>query len=334
MIRGALRSLLVLSLGGLFAASVAACSDGPSFAPAATPPPPKPPTAPTMSIELPDFPPLGARGQLSVRVTDEEARSRVTASFRRNVAKRTNMPADTLVFTGQELGEGMGTLSLVACDESVNGGGACRERLVSNLLVDLSPPEVDVERAVASPTAEGVAGQISFWVADAYVLGSVQLAFGGKVRDYEFPRAYPSTLGKQWDVSRVAFAARDFPEGEGTATLLVRDAAGNERSTDVPIRIDATPPVAIVEQPLAGSTVSGTFSVRVSASDANAHAQAPPLIEIWVGGTRIVELPGPVAEIAIDSASLPGGPTEVKAIARDEAGNASAISTVAVVVGP
>jgi hypothetical protein len=285
-----------------------------------------------MSIELPEYPPLGARGQVNVRVTDEEASSRVTARFNRNVVKRTRSPVETLVFTGDELGEGMGTLSLIACDESVNGGGACRERLVSNLLVDLSPPEIDVERNVASPTADGVAGQISFWVGDAYVLGSVQLVFAGKVFDRPFPKAYPSTLGKAWDISRVAFDAKDFPEGEGTAKLLVRDAAGNERSADVPIRIDATPPVATVQEPLAGSTVSGTFPVRVSAADAN--AVAPPTIEIWVGGTRIVELPGPIAEIAIDSATLPNGPTEIRAIARDEAGNTSAISKVSVVVGP
>ena len=233
----------------------------------------------------------------------------------------------TTSFTGSSLGEGQGLLRVVCCD--VNR--ACAERQIKSFLVDLTPPEIEGERLVASPLVEGVEGDISVWVRDAWVLGSVELSFAGTTLRHELPQMYPSTLGTDWDVSRVTFPAKELPPGSGKATVTVRDAAGNQASTELDLRIDATAPTVSILAPATGAVVNGSsFVVKVRAVDAD--NPTPPQIDLWVGGARIGELSGPLAEIAVDTANLPPGPTEVRAVARDDAGNESTPATVVVQV--
>lgn len=281
-------------------------------------------TPPTFdALEIPAWPPLGKDGRINVTVSDDEALSRLTATFK-NVARRTFVGTrGEISLSGSDLGEGMGTLTLVACDAR----SSCRERRVNDLLVDMTAPEAELESATVSPKLSGIDGQVAVWVSDAWVLGSVDLTFEGKTLRHDFPKAYPATVGTEWDVSRVAFDAKDLPEKEGDAVVVVRDAAGNARTETFHLRIDGTAPTVAITQPANGANVTGTFDVSLAAAD---EGPASPTVELWVGGTRIVEATAPLSAITIDTSTLPPGPVEVKAVARDLAGNRSAASTVTV----
>lgn len=285
-------------------------------------------TPPTFdALEIPAWPPLGKTGRINVTVSDDEALSRLTATFK-NVARRTfTGTRGEISLSGGDLGEGMGTLTLVACDTR----NSCRERRVNDFLVDMTPPEAELESATVSPKLSGIEGQVAIWVSDAWVLGSVDFTFGGKTLHHDFPKAYPATVGTEWDVSRVAFDAKDLPEKAGDAVVVVRDAAGNARTETFRLRVDGTPPTVAITQPANGASVSGSFDVSLSAAD---EGPTPPTVELWVGGTRILEAAAPLGAITVDTSALPPGPVEVKAIARDDAGNRSALSTITVNVAP
>lgn len=315
-------SLLALALALVaFAIGCVTTSAPPSSSTESTPPPPTPPTF--EGIEIPSWPPLAANDRVSIRLSDDEQLARLTATFK-NVARRTLSGTTSQVdLTGSELGEGIGTLALVACDRR----NSCRERVVSNLLVDMTAPEAELERATVSPKLDGIDGQVAVWVSDAWVLGGVTMNFNGKVLEHEFPEAYPATLGKEWDVSRVAFSAKDLSEGEGNLIVNVRDAAGNARVQTFQLRVDGTAPTVTIAEPANGTSVSGTFDVEVTASD---DGPTPPIVEIWVGGARILEAKSPIGSIAIDASTLSPGVTEVRAIARDEAGNRSTPAQISV----
>jgi hypothetical protein len=292
------------------------------------PPPPRPPViAPHLDeLSIPDFPPLGPKGTIGARCTDESALSSVTASFEDSAFRSVVGKEGTVSFRGEELGEGIGTLHIVCCDASQ----ACAERTVKKFLVDLSPPEIAVDRIVASPTGEGFDGEIGVWARDAWVLGTVELTFRGTTLKSELPKAYPSTVGKEWDTTRIGFSAKELPLGSGTAVILAHDAAGNVTKKEIAIRIDGTAPVVAIAAPAAGAVVASgePITVRLTASDAD--NPTPPTIELFVGGAPIGELNGPSAEIAIDTRTLPPGPTEIRAVARDDAGNRSVAAKVLV----
>jgi hypothetical protein len=280
---------------------------------------PRPPQLDALSVA--DWPPFGGSSRIETRCSDDVGINRIVAHFKNSVPILTSGTDRSASFVGSDLGEGQGTLRIVCCD--VNE--ACAERQITSFLVDLTPPEIEADRLVASPSGEDFDGDISLWVRDAWVLGSVELAFAGKTLRHDFPKAYPSTVGKDWDVSRVTFAAKDLPPGAGNAVITARDAAGNVTTKQLGIRVDGTAPVVSILAPGPGVVASGSsFRVRVQASDGD--NPTPPTIDLWVGGARIAELAGPLAEIDVDTAALPPGPTEVRAIARDDAGNESVVA--------
>jgi hypothetical protein len=318
------RSLVLVSM--LATAGCSSSDWGDSSSP--PPPPPPPPVAPTFEpLVIPAWPPLGPNGKIDVRLTDDEQLSRITATFKEVAHRSASGRADTVSFTSKELGEGQGTLTLIACDTR----SACRERLVSDLLVDLTPPDIELERPVVSSLAEGIDGQVAVWVTDGWVLGSVELTFEGKVVREQFPQAYPATLGRSRDVSRVAFPAKGFKNGSGSAKIVARDAAGNERTQSFPLRIDGTRPVVAVAEPQPGTQVSGLLTVRLTATDDSGVA---PVVDVWVGGARVLTGVSPATPIVIDTSTLPVGATEVRAVATDEAGNESLAARAAIEIMP
>ncbi len=309
----------------LAAVAAAGCSLDSSPGGEPSPPPPPPPrVAPNfVTVGLPTWPPLSADGEITVRVTDDEALARISASFRDGSTKSVRGKDGTVSFFGHELGEGMGTLLLTACDERF----LCRTRTVSDLLIDMTPPDIVLERAVVSPRLRGVDGQVALWVSDGWVLGSVDLSFNGRSFRQDFPHEYPSTLGVSQDVSRVAFAAKDFPTGAGEAVVVARDAAGNERTERLALRIDATLPVVHLLEPAEGAQASGALTVRFDASD---DGDAAPSVDVWVGGARVLSAVKAGVPFVVDTSTLPPGRAEVRAVARDEAGNESDAASVMV----
>ena len=311
---------------GLFAVVLASGCTTADFDPPPTTNETTTPAPPTLeSLGLPTWPPMGHTSEIRARCRDDDRLSSVSALFASTAVRSVSGLEASVVFSGRELGEGLGDLRVRCC----NARQACAERRVTDFLVDLTPPEIEEERLVASPHGQDLDGDIALWVRDAWVLGSVELSFGGKTLRHEFPQAYPSTLGDDWDFSRVTFPAKDLPPGAGTAVVTARDGAGNVVTRQLRVRIDGTPPEVALLAPISGTVASGgSFTVRAQATDGD--NPTPPTIDLWVGGTRIAELPGPIAQIEVDTATLPPGPTEVRAIARDDAGNESVAAKVLV----
>jgi hypothetical protein len=99
----------------------------------------------------------------------------------------------------------------------------------------------------------------------------------------------------------------------------------------IPIRIDATAPEVAIVSPASGTTVSGDrLTVKISASDAD--TPKPTAIQLFVGGSPVGEFAGPLVDVVVDTSTLPPGPTEVRAVAHDDAGNESVSQTVVVQV--
>jgi hypothetical protein len=224
--------------------------------------------------------------------------------------------------TGGELGEGFGTMHVIVWDEQ----DAWADRAVTDFLVDLSPPKGELVKSVVR---RGESLDIQAWVGDAWVLGGLELTFGGVTRSHTFDEGYPATLGDAWDVSLVTFPSVDFPEQSGTAQLRAWDAAGNQVVTEVELTLDGTPPVAEVTSPAPGSAVSGALTIEAQGSDENG---GPVEIDILVAGTPIATLPGPTAKVTVDLSELAKGAVQIEAIARDAAGNTSEAAAVDVVI--
>ncbi len=305
-----LSSLLALPL---LAVGLAGCADDDP-----PPPPPPPDTTPphVADIVIPEWPPRGPGSSISVRATDDRALSSVTASFRGVATRPVSGPLASVDFRAEELGEGYGTLVIRACDTRL----ACVDRSATGFLVDLTPPEIDEDRLVASPHGDGVDGELSFWVGDAWVLGSVEVTYAGKRFVHELPHAYPKGVGSQWDVTRIAVPAASLPDGQGDAVVVARDAAGNVRTRRFSVRVDGKAPVAAVVAPADGASVSGPFVVHARGVD---DGPRPVSLDVFVGGSLVGTFDGPEAAITIDTATLPKGPLAIRVVATDEAGNKS-----------
>lgn len=275
-------------------------------------------------VELPMWPPLGPGDELVVHVDNSSsgASSTLTAQFRNVVTVPVGGMVSLVALGASELGEGYGRLDLEIASW---GGGGGQRRAVENLLVDLTPPTVEIERTVVSPHGAGLDGDIALWVTDAFVLGSVEMTFRGKKFEKTFPEAYPATLGTEADVSRVAFSAADLTDGEGTAVIVARDAAGNVTTEEIRLRVDGTPPIVSFSSPSEGTTASAPFDVVLAASDpGNTDVVG---IDVELGGALGTSVLGPSARVTIDPATLPKGPLVVRATAIDRAGNRSTPAT-------
>jgi hypothetical protein len=269
------------------------------------------------SIDVAAWPPLGPTSSVHVRCTDDRALRAVRARFRREAYHDVTGADVHQTFTGAELGEGMGTLQIVA--EDTDGQTVTRE--VRDFVVDLTPPKIEIERTVASPYVDGVGGEIGVWVGDAWVLGSVEVTFDGKLVRQSFPQAYPATLGKSWDWSRLAISAKELEPGARRMHVVARDAAGNVSEQDVDLRIDATSPTLSLAVAGGQHTVRGIARIGYFAAD---DAPGVVTVELMVGGSAAGTFVGPSGEAVLDLTGYPRGPLEVSAVARDEAGNVSA----------
>ncbi len=280
----------------------------------------EPPTI--VSIDVPEWPPIGPTGAVRVAASDDVRLARAEAVFARSSSLSLSGAYETFSLSGADLGEGFGELLLRVTDS--NGGWA--ERRVTGLLVDLTPPTVQTFETIVP--ARGEHARVDLWVADAWVLGDVVLEFQGKAARHALPEAYPSTLGKQWDGTLVSFDASALPAGRSQATVTARDAAGNVASDAFTLHIDAIAPVVAISSPAPGTVVTERFDVVVTASDV-LHGRV--WVDVFVGGAPVARTAGSGA-VTVDPSELPVGPTSIAVVAFDEAGNESTPVTVDVVI--
>lgn len=315
-----MKRLVALAPLLLSASLLGACGDD-GGASSAEPPPAPPPNQPphVTSIDVPEWPPLGPGDVVRASCTDKEGQlNRATAIFASTRSTMMTGASAEAVFQTESLGEGMGTLRIVCCDMQ----NVCAERNVRNLVVDLSPPEIEPDRLIASPTGEDFDGEIAVWVRDSWVLGTVELSYNGKTLRHELPKAYPATIGQKSDITRVAFKAKELGEGTGDALVVAIDAAGNKTTRKLPLRVDGRAPVVSIVEPAPNAIVTGqALTIELAATDGD--NPTPPTIDLYIGGALVGQVNGPSSRIVLDTSTLSRGITEIRAVARDDAGNQS-----------
>jgi hypothetical protein len=290
-----------------------------------TPAAPAPANSPPdiVNINIAEWPPLGANSEIQVEVRDVDSNlSTLELTFRERITFSAAGTGSNEIATinGWQLGEGLGTLTLVAEDTF----GATATRWVENLLVDLSPPEITLGETILPGD-----GFVEAWIADAWVIGSATLRVGDVLLEHDFEDGYPSTLGEEWDYSLVKFDTSQLPEGHSEATMTAYDAAGNSTDTSFTLTIDSIPPDVQITSPAANTTVSGPFQVNLSATD---PGDGPVWIEVSIGGTPAASAVGPSAIVALNADELTPGPVNLEAVAIDQAGNRSSIAKIPLIV--
>jgi hypothetical protein len=309
---------LCLAAGGCFPWALFDDDDAVDPPPVATQPAVLPPSIDVITV--PDWPPIGPNATVVAEVRDDAGLATVSFDFRDTVSRIVSGTRASVEVRGSELGEGLGRLTVLATDVD----GATAERSVTDLLVDLSPPEVTITRRVLKASG----AHFDAWVADAWVLGDIELSFGGMTFSESFEEGYPSSLGDEWQYALFRIDSESLPMGKGIATLTVHDAADNLASESFELTIDGQPPTVQLTDPPAGSSVSGTFWVSLEASD----AEGPTTVELRLGGAPVASATGPNATIELDAADFAAGQLTLEAVAIDEAGNESTPAEVSLMV--
>jgi hypothetical protein len=285
-------------------------------------PPPEANSSPQVTVEIADWPPPGPETPITIALFDDSGLAEVDLQFKNSLTFEASGVRDEIVVTGQELGEGLGYLNISAFDAR----GARTESYVADLLIDLSPPEITLGDTVVRHADDS---DVEIWVADAWILGSVELTVGEVTVTHDFEDGYPSTLGESWDHSLVQFSSTAFPEGTSPAVVTLYDAAGNVAETELELTLDGHAPLVAITSPAPATVVTGAFDVTVDASD---EGGGPVWIELRVEGTPVATAVGPTATVQLDAADLTPGDVELQAVATDLAGNESLIAAVPITV--
>ena len=221
--------------------------------------------------------------------------------------------AGSVTVTGSELGEGFGQMGVTVFSLD----GSSTRRAVDGLLVDLTPPEAFFHETVLPATGK----HLTFWMGDAWIVAGCEITIGDATFTAEVDPGYPDTIGVEWDFSLVTIPVEEIPIGAHQAHVSLWDAAGNTSVVTVPILIDGIAPEVGVPAPEEGAILDGLFNLTVTATD---DTPLPIALEIRVGGALVATGASPETTITLDTADFPAGPTQISAVAVDEAGNRSA----------
>ncbi len=191
----------------------------------------------------------------------------------------------------QGLVDGPATISVELLDVAGKVGRASRDVLLDNR----TPPTVTPLSPLAGKSYGGRL-RIEAGVQDQSGVAEVEFSLSGNLVHTATSAPYRTWV----DTSSIT-------DGTATVTISAVDIRGNSASTSVVIAIDNTPPLVVFTRPAAGSVVSRTASITVTAVDA--------------AGIRSVEALGMVGtsplELSVDTELLPGGPLVIPARAFD-----------------
>ena len=131
------------------------------------------------------------------------------------------------------------------------------------------------------------------------------------------------------DPYSATWATSAADDGSWDLRFIVTDEADNTNTTDLPSKIvDNTAPTGNVASPLSGSTVSGSITLGVSASDDNPIAG----VEYFVNGSSIGTAGSAPFQMSWNSASGGDGGATISAVISDVAGNSTSTGSVNITV--
>ena len=214
------------------------------------------------------------------------------------------------------LADGLYDLRALASDGSTAGASNVRTTRIDNTL-----PTGSITTPIAGATVAGTSVTLAASAADS---GSGVATVQFRVDGAPAGTASSTPWTIVWD-------ATSTPSGTHTIDAVVTDAAGNSFTTPgVLITVDATPPSVTLADP--GTPLSGTVMLSAASPDADtarvSFQVSPAGAAIWTTVANDATPPTPYSG-AFDSATVADGVYDLRAIAYDGSGNASAPSTVA-----
>ena len=198
----------------------------------------------------------------------------------------------------------------------VNALGAVSAAANAVSTVDSQPPTASVTSPTANVTVSGVV-PVSLNSADNVGVTRVDLKVNGSTvaSDTAAPFAF------SWDSAKAA-------NGSATLAVVAFDAAGNSAaSSGVVVNVanvtvaDTTPPTIGISNPVNGSTVSGSVSIKASAADNNGAAGITQTL--LINGKQVATASGGALSYAWNTRKLAAGSYTIQAVARDPAGNST-----------
>jgi hypothetical protein len=223
-------------------------------------------------------------------------------------------------------GNGSHTLTAVARD--VLGARWTSNAVTVTVSNDTTPPTVSITAPANGATISGTIS-VTAQASDDRGVAGVRFRLNGANLGAEDTSAPYSV---SWNTAGVA-------DGSHTLTAIARDAAGNTR-TSAPVTVtvsngpapDTTPPTVSITSPANDATVSGTITVKASASDNIGVVGVQILLD---GVVRAVDTIAPYS-VSWDTTTAGDGSHTLTAVAHDAAGNTrtSAPVTVTVSNGP
>ena len=214
------------------------------------------------------------------------------------------------------LADGLYDLRALASDGLTAGASNVRTTRIDNTL-----PTGSIATPSAGATVGGTSVTLAASAADSGTgVATVQFRVDGA------PAGTASST--PWTI---VWDATSTPSGAHTIDAVVTDAAGNSFTTPgVPITVDATPPSVTLADP--GTPLSGTVMLSAASPDADTarvtFQVSPAGAANWTTVANDATPPTPYSG-AFDSATVADGVYDLRAIAYDGPGNASAPSTVA-----
>ena len=172
---------------------------------------------------------------------------------------------------------GAHNLTATARDAAGNSASASITVTVSNVTLDTTPPTISITSPGSGATVSGTIS-IQASASDNVGVASVSFYVDGALTC----TASGSPYSCSWGTTSAA-------NGGHTLMATARDAAGNSSSASVTVTVsnsitpsgDTTPPAISITSPASGTTVSGTVSVSVKASDNVGVAK----VELYVDGS-------------------------------------------------
>ncbi|MGB8930386.1 MAG: Ig-like domain-containing protein, partial [Anaeromyxobacteraceae bacterium] len=181
---------------------------------------------------------------------------------------------------------------------------------------DSTPPAVSIVAPPAGGTVRGIA-EVTASATDDGLMKRVQLTVGAAAPvDFTAP---PYSV--RIDTATLA-------DGKYTATATAWDGAGNSATVASDFWVDNTPPVVTLTAPAAAASVSGTYTLKATATD----GQLVDHVEFWVGDAVLATVATAPFEVDWATTALDNGTWNVAAIAYDAAGNAHTSAIVPVTV--
>lgn len=208
-----------------------------------------------------------------------------------------------------------GSYILTAKAYDFNGNSAESAPVALTIWNDKTPPSV----SIASPAAGALVGMnanVTATASDNVGVSAVTFWVDGVMQTTVSTPPFTAAL----DLSK-------FASGTHTITLLAYDAAANSAgSAPVTVVVDNTPPTVSVANPVAGTTLSGTVTINVSAGDANGIS----LLEVYLNGEKKFTIADGSAGFAWNTRLYNNGVYQISAKAYDKAGNSAQSGAVVV----